>query len=267
MNYEYENHKLENKLLPFIFHHIELESEYNTIDAPGNWHENPELLFFIKGQGSVKYNRETYKVKAGDLVIVNTDCFHSVSTDTNIEYYCLIIDTGFFKKNGIEIKNKFFAPYISNASKLERKFRKINEYFKKKGNLYEAKIRAKTLDIIIYISENYVSDSEPKTFAADEVKQAIIYIKENFSNNITVDEIIKHVGMSRAYFSREFKKNTGLSMIAYLNYIRCIQARSMLCSGLSVSETSLSCGFENQSYFTRTYKKIMGKLPSEENKD
>lgn len=264
MSYVYENHKLENELLPFIFHTIRLEKNSSPNNTLGNWHENPELLFFTKGCGSVFLGQTICNVCAGDLVVVNADTFHDVRTENELEYFCLIADTGFFADNGIDINKISFEPYIKEKTELESSFRKIKALYGERDLFFEAKIRAEVLNIIINLCENHSSVNNSSIVYSDEIKQAVIYIKENFNKKITVDGIIRHVGMSRAYFSREFKKYTGLSIITYLNNVRCIQARAMICSGVGVSEAAQSCGFENQSYFTRTYKKIMGVLPSHE---
>ena len=56
---------------------------------------------------------------------------------------------------------------------------------------------------------------------------------------------------------------TGYSPISFLNLLRCTRAQEYLTSGrFNVSETAALCGFENLSYFSRTYKKHMGMLPS-----
>lgn len=53
-------------------------------------------------------------------------------------------------------------------------------------------------------------------------------------------------------------------MISYLNMVRCEHARELLQMGkLSVSECASLCGFQNSSYFTKTYKHYIGELPSD----
>ena len=63
--------------------------------------------------------------------------------------------------------------------------------------------------------------------------------------------------------SRDFKKYTGNTVFEYINISRCKTAATLIASGMSVSAAANECGFENLSYFSRTYKKYMGKLPSD----
>ena len=127
------------------------------------------------------------------------------------------------------------------------------------------------LSILVHISRNYIiglrdASSEKNTKKA-MVKKAIKYIRKNYSNPLSLDEIAAGIGFSRYYFCHIFKEMTGMSVISYINLIRCENAKSlMLLRKYSISEIALMCGFENFSYFSKTYKKYMGRLPSEDMK-
>lgn len=260
---QYENHMLENELLPFIFHFdiikIQEKGEFNAF---GNWHENPEFLFYTKGRGNLLYNKHNYEVEAGDLAIINSDCFHAVSTDDEVEYFCLIVDAGFFRDNGIPIDSVTYEHLIKNSD-MKSAFERIAFLYTEKPEYYCAKIRSEVLKLIIYLTENYMmSDSDKEEFPVS-IKEAVTFIKTNYAEDITISDIVRQVGFSRAYFSRAFKKHTGVSVITYLNYIRCSQARTLLGTGkATVSQAAQVCGFKNFSYFSKTYKHLMGVLPS-----
>ena len=263
----YENHMLENKQLPFIFHYDTIrmteEREYNAF---GNWHENPEFLYFTKGSGQVVNNRHNYAVGPGDMAVINSDCFHAVCSDRELEYYCLIVDTGFFRDNGIAIDTVVYENIIKDK-KYAKFFKKLMILYTQKEGCYCAKIRAAVLEFLIDLTENHVETEVAGDNFPESIKDAVGFIKKNYSENITIDDIVRHAGFSRAYFSRMFKNNTGVSIITYLNYIRCSQARVLLVRDkLTAGQVSEMCGFNNYSYFSRTYKSIMGILPSEEMK-
>lgn len=260
---QYENHRFENEMLPFIFHYnIISRSEVKEFTAFGNWHENPEILYFTKGSGVLFYNKRNYEVSAGDLAIVNPDCFHAISSDDRLEYYCLIVDCGFFRNNGIPIDRMTFVPIVQGFCGGEE-FYGIEKLYRNQSLLNHAMIRAKVLNLIISLADHYrMTDGHHEDFP-ESIKNAVTYIKTHYNEEITIEDIVRHVGFSRAYFSREFKKNTGVTLIAYLNHIRCRHATALLAMGSTVGEAAERCGFGNLSYFSKTYRRLMGVLPSE----
>ena len=57
-----------------------------------------------------------------------------------------------------------------------------------------------------------------------------------------------------------------MTVIEYVNILRCKEAKRLISEGQSVSEAAIASGFNNLSYFTRTYKKYVGELPSSNKK-
>ena len=97
---------------------------------------------------------------------------------------------------------------------------------------------------------------------ADIVYKAIEYIKANYRKHISLEELAGITYMSRTYLSTLFKKETGYSISEYINYIRVDRAQSFLIeSDMSIAEVARMCGFEDQSYFTKVFRKITGVTP------
>ena len=103
-----------------------------------------------------------------------------------------------------------------------------------------------------------VLENEPSNFKP--IYDENLSIKEK----IKIEEILEESGFSRAYFSREFKKITGNSIVDYINFVRCSRTEELISTGdYIISEAAEMCGFSSMSYFSKTYKKFMGRLPSE----
>jgi AraC-like DNA-binding protein len=102
---------------------------------------------------------------------------------------------------------------------------------------------------------------------AKRIYNSIVYINKNYSNDITAEETAKLVFMSYSYFSRSFKKVTGMTFKNYLNRTRISKAEQLLFeSGGSISETAIACGYNSISYFISIYKRYKGKTPLTERK-
>ena len=96
------------------------------------------------------------------------------------------------------------------------------------------------------------------------IKQAIGLIRSQSDHDISLDSISKFVGLSKYYFAREFRRVTGHTFVSYVNLIRCEKAKKLLAENqLRIGDIGRACGFDNQSYFTRTFRLQTGMLPSE----
>ena len=94
--------------------------------------------------------------------------------------------------------------------------------------------------------------------------RALAFIEENYANAITLDEVAEHVNLSPAYFSSVFKQELGKSFVEALNSFRIEQSKKLLADPLlNVSEVGYKVGFNDQSYFTRVFKKITGVTPTQ----
>ena len=97
----------------------------------------------------------------------------------------------------------------------------------------------------------------------DTLYKAIEYMKRNYMRRLPLEETARHVGLTPSYFSKIFSEEIGAPYNHYLNKIRVEQSRSLLLSSdLSMVEISALCGFEDQSYFTKVFKRFTGITPS-----
>ena len=260
----YEKHIVYDQLAPFVFHRDTVNKDMH---CSSNWHKNIEILYFIEGNGEVICNMETDRVAEGDIFVINSNDIHSTRSDTFVRYYCLIIDVAFCEENGINISETKFCRKIKDTD-IQNKFKAIVNAFKERNSeYYKTKLRVVVLELLVSIAENYKykGETEPNAKQTDVIRSTVEYINENYQNEITVDELAKFAGYSRAHFSRQFKLATGMPIVEYINYIRCITARDLIIKGeKNIGEISAECGFKNSSYFTKTYKNIIGKLPSED---
>lgn len=260
--YRYETHKFREPLLPFIYHP---RFERSTPGGISNWHKNIELLRCTEGQGYVREGADQYPLTPNNLHIVNADTLHSFGSEDRVVYKCLIIDNSFFTSNGIPIDDLYFQRTISDPAVLQLFDQIALAYDTMDVHDYRTvlTIRTRVLCLLETLCRQYIT-KRPASVSHDGVKKAITYMRLNLSRTITLDTLANHVGMSKFHLARQFKQFTGNSVIQTLNLMRCTQAQNLLREGLSVSAAARSCGFENLSYFTRTYQKHFHRLPSAE---
>ena len=97
---------------------------------------------------------------------------------------------------------------------------------------------------------------------ADAVYKVIEYIKANFQRRMSLEEIAASTYLSKTYLSSLFKKETGYSISEYINIVRIERSKSLLLEeNISIIDIANLCGFEDQSYFTKVFKHIVGITP------
>ncbi len=256
----YEPHIFPDPLLPFIFHKDTVRRGERYCFP--NWHNNTEILHVTMGRGSVCLDTVEHSVTEGDIVVINSNVLHSTyGTTDRFVYDCLIVDHGFCKACGIDTERLLFEAVIRDEV-LSEGLNAVRNSYDSPSPCRAARIRRAVLDVLIRLREVHTAQAEHAENGLERVKAAMLYMRQNLEKPLSLDGIAAEVGISKYYFSREFKRVTGQTPVEYLNKARCREAGQMIRDGSSVSEAALRCGFENLSYFTRTYKKYIGELPS-----
>lgn len=220
------------------------------------------LLHIVhKGKGTVKTDNKEYLIEEGYGFILFPDTMAQYSSDHNDpwEYSWIAI-----KGKGIEkilcntklstFRNKFihhnfdFFKYFSIEHQNTLNFDILN-VLKLKSNLYfffeqlitlnkkeEKPINIMTKDLYINAVENY--------------------IKSNFHNNITIEQISIYIGLNISYLGSLFKTEKGISIKKYLTNIRIKRACELLKNtSYPISDISRSVGYADQLQFTKIFKK------------
>lgn len=88
------------------------------------------------------------------------------------------------------------------------------------------------------------------------VRSALAYVDQHYSEKFSLDAVAEHVFMNRSYFCQLFKKEMGQTFGDYLEQVRIKSAKRLLATtDLSISSVAEKCGFNNQAYFTKVFKK------------
>ena len=96
------------------------------------------------------------------------------------------------------------------------------------------------------------------------IKKAILYISKHFAEPITLEDVANLVHLNPAYFSTIFKQSTSSSFKEYLNMVRVEESKRLLSNtDYSLIDIAIATGFENQSYFSKVFKKYTGLTPKQ----
>jgi YesN/AraC family two-component response regulator len=102
----------------------------------------------------------------------------------------------------------------------------------------------------------------PDAKHTETIQKVMEYVNSNYMNRISLNDVSEHVSFSVSYLSRMFKEEKGISLTSYINEVR-IRAAKLLIkqSDISLSQAAYLCGFDDQSYFSKVFKRITGTTP------
>lgn len=116
--------------------------------------------------------------------------------------------------------------------------------------------RARIMNLVRFLKE-----ASPRY--APAVRAAMAYVRRNFAASINLESAAGDIGISPGRLSRLFVEETGKGFSHYLIAYRVAKAKEMLAKpGASIKEVSVACGYPDQNYFARLFKKVTGLTPS-----
>jgi two-component system response regulator YesN len=160
---------------------------------------------------------------------------------------------------------------ISNIEDIEEWFRTGNEIIEKVQAYIHYAIsieQRKILDDILGVANTYkgiIHDINKKRNYKPVVLLAIKYIEANYSlNHLNLDRVAEKLNLSPSYLSKLLKQETGLSFIDYLTNVRIKRAIDIMSNPtMKIYQVAEFVGYNNQHYFCKAFKKVMGFSPTE----
>jgi AraC-like DNA-binding protein len=255
----------EEGVLPFRYNYDLVRTPQNLSKA-SNWHEDLEIQLCVSGRGWVLLNGKKYDFSEGDVAVIGSEVIHYTGSDEKINYSCIIINYSYCRSLDIDFKNLEFTPIIK-SEKLKNLINNLHQTYLGEHSLKTALLHGAHIEILVELASNHVikrgEETKKTSKNYDVVKNAIRYVRDNYSQKITLEDMERELYTSKFSLSRKFKNFTGQTIVEYINRYRVLKATEYLRDGCSVSKTAIECGFDNFSFFSKTFKKYVGKKPSE----
>lgn len=223
-----------------------------------------------------------YPVNAGDLIFVPPLVLHSIHSNTDP---AMASETFVFHMNYLGMGNadicavkyltplamqKIIPPYIIKkehpvyADALSI-FHKISQLYHAKPIGYELRIKSLLLELIALLLPFCQEDSAFSQLSNEhtsKLKAVLEFIEQHYADPLSVADLASVCCFSEYHFMRFFKKYMGESAMEYVRNVRLAKAAELFEQGAQSSlEVSLSCGFNNLSYFHREFKEKYGMTP------
>ncbi|MGZ0655435.1 AraC family transcriptional regulator [Coraliomargarita sp. W4R72] len=226
--------------------------EKDSLAASDHSHEALELIYFLSGRGTTEIAGQTYKIQRGAFCIVPQGVIHNQHSDTTITSVCLgIYGSGLEESQGIwadstgEIRN-FVLNLVEELSARKTAYSMITEGY--------------LISIIGLVQRAIKANSKPDRNQALIAKA--LQIIESKAGNLSIDDIAGQLFVSKDYLRHIFTHNTGQSPMQTLIAARIEHAKTLLLDpSLSIGQVAEKCGFDSPYYFSRLFKKVVGRSP------
>lgn len=128
----------------------------------------------------------------------------------------------------------------------------------------------KDMDMLCYKLQEIVETFSRSMFQhtpgknSEVIRSAMAYILAHFHTALTLESVSDHVHLHPSYFSTLFKQSTGSSFKEYLNMVRIEESKRLLANtDYSIIDIAVAVGFEDQSYFSKVFRKYTGMTPKQ----
>ena len=266
----FKNHK--QMVRAFLYTDYEIE--------PHN-HDFYEMNIVFNGSGLHQIEKESFRVKIGDVFVIPPDTVHAYYDTNDLDVYHILFKKEFVLSNKDEaIRVPGFLQFMEIEPFLRQNFSRGLYLNLSNTNLAQLKqdiifmddenftdecmypLKNHTLRKILYWL-SYLFDKQMNNeknvrngYHEPQIMQALEYIHQNYGERITIEKLCTLSYLSRSTFLRAFSEICNCTPMKYLSDYRCKKAAEMLIEGIgSKTEIAQKCGFYDLSHM----KKILDK--------
>ena len=214
-----------------------------------------EFLQLIEGNALYNVEGTEYKISSGDLLITNPNEFHFITFPKNSVYH----------RQFLQIHSSFVSSMNPHILDLGDIFKGVEHYSANPTDDTDFMVSTYAAQLVVKLSEILkkeflVNDTSSKNKHIKEIQN---YIEQNFTHNLNIDDIAEHMFLNKAYISRLFKSETGLTISVYINMRRVMMAKNLLLVGENAMNIFYKCGFSDYTTFYRVFKKYTDMSPEQ----
>ena len=266
-DYEKRGYLLEN----FRLFHLRTQG-----DTPVNYHyhEFCKLVLLVSGTGSYTVGDRRYLLQPGDAVLVGSRTVHRPEIDSGCVYERIIIyiSPEYLKMQStadcdlLEVFSGQRGHVIRDCKRLFSLASELERELSGTGYGRELLSGAALLRLLVRIGrEQRREDLEPPK-PVDPTNPRVLslmrYMEEHLAEDLDVDALAEQFYVSKFHMMRQFRKETGFTVHAYLQQRRLLHARDLMEKGMRATEACYRSGFRSYSSFTRAYGSFFGTTPT-----
>ena len=267
--------------LKFRIHNImgeDIFDEYGNIrNVLDHWHQEVEVVYTFAGNATHYIDGRAYQAAPGKLFVANSESIHKIVSDKNvlsqqdIIAVVLNIDYGFIRHLVPDMDQMYFLSEVySDMEKIAAIMTEFSLYAdgKRKLKQYEEMKLMSMMYELLYllcrddlaVKEDILPINSQKNL--ERLRGIMQYVSLHYAEPVTQHQVAQRFYFTREYFSRFFKKNTGMTFKEYLTRYRVREARKEIAStDKSILDIAVDNGFSDSRGLINAFKKVYGTTP------
>lgn len=272
-----------NAMFPLMLYDISPDPSFEE-RIGCHWHEEIEFLVITKGEGLLHLGSAVYPVRENSICIIPSNQLHLLTCECyrRLDFFAIVFHMDFLRSMSNDIvQKKYLETCLSSGSachvidpsdvweqQLLQCLCSVRDAFGAKEYAYELLIKIRLLEAVHLLVANIAHDQGTVETISDHrvvtVKSMMEYLRGNYDSDITLEQMETEFRLSRGHICRLFKSMTNMTPFEYLNYYRIQQSLDFLeHSDDEISVIATKSGFNNISYYNRTFRRYMHMTPSE----
>ena len=252
-----------------VFHY----KDAKAFEVPLHYHDFYEIYLFLDGNAEYRIDSNIYNLSPTNLLLFPPNIFHQplISPTKTYERFVLWINDKYLKS--ITKDNKLLLNCFNNENYIlntGERFETINYLLsvivseQNKKDAY-SKTYCNTLLISLLVEINRLSMNNSFNSVIKEenpiIHKILVYINDNFTQDIDLDKIAKDFYLNKYYLAHLFKTEIGTSIYQYILKKRLVYAHDLLENGYNPHDACNKSGFGDYTNFYRTFKSEYGTSP------
>lgn len=250
---------------------------YDRAEYTGAWksyehmHSFTEIFFITDGEGVFHTKDKDTPLHKGMIIINTPSVPHTeYSSESHpLSYAVFAVDNLTFTLPNAAQQRTFFFDFSSHYDALFHSLIVIEHEYAEQPSFWQYAIFNEFNKFMLFLLRNTQLTTLPFDSSAkpNSLSQIRLYLTARYQENITLDRIAELFFLNKYYIAHAFPKKYGVSVMKFLNTVRCTEAKKLLQStDLSITEIAISVGYNSSSHFTESYKKIIGETPAQTRK-
>lgn len=241
---------------------------------PTHWHPEYEIDYVLEGNIEIQIDDTRIILEAGDTIFLNSNQLHTIHKGKkNARILAILFSPNLFCSNMGSIFKKKYMDYFTDSFLVfkgyvfEETILEMHKNYEEKLYGYEWKVLSSIAmlygEIVEKADLKFKSNFKSQVYSMI-VEKIVKFIEKNYRTKISITAISKEVGLCKTEICRLFKKETGKTIVDFINEIRIEKSLLLLTEWeMNVTEIGQSVGFNSSSYYTEVFKNIMGTSPKE----